>query len=203
MSLLTAALPKTVTIAGVDCPINTSFRVGVQFELLTLADKLTPEGILTMFFGANWPQPYEEAIQKAIWFYQLGKSEQEKSEAKRDLSKSKRSYDFEVDADALYTSFRAAYNIDLLTEDLHWWAFRELMLGLPDESAFKQRVYYRTGDTTGLSSKQKKQFEAMRAKYAIPDRGKIDKKLSLSDRDAALKRYVAQRFEEAYGKAEN
>lgn len=203
MSLLTAALPKTVTIGGADYLINTSFRVGVQFELLTLADKLTPEGILTMFFGANWPQPYEEAIQKAIWFYQLGKSTQDKSEAKRDLSKSRRSYDFEIDADALYTSFRAAYNIDLLTEDLHWWAFRELMLGLPDESAFKQRVYYRTGDTSGLSSKQKKQFEAMRAKYAIPDRGKIDKKLSLTDRDAALKRYVAQRFEEAYGKAEN
>ena len=201
MNLLTAALPTSVTVGGKVCPINTDFRTCVQFELLTLEDKLTPEGILTMFFGANWPQPYEEAIQQAIWFYQTGKPEKEKSDAKRDIQKSKRSYDFEFDADALYTSFRTAYNIDLLTDSLHWWAFRELMFGLPDETAFKQRVYYRTGDTTGMSNKQKKHFEAMRQKYAIPERGKIDRKLTLADRDAAMKRYVAQRFEETYGKA--
>lgn len=202
MNLLTAAPPTSVIVGGKECPINTDFRTCVQFELLTLADKLTPESVLTMFYGTNWPQPYEEAIQKAVWFYQLGKPEQEKSEAKRDLTKSKRSYDFEFDADALYTSFLTAYKIDLMTDDIHWWAFRELMFGLPDDTAFKQRVYYRTGDTSGMSNKQKKHFEAMRKKYAIPERGKIDRKLSLADRDAAMKRYVAQRFEETYGKAE-
>lgn len=167
---------------------------------MTLDDKLTPEGVLTMFYGPNWPQPYEEAIQQAIWFYRLGKGAEKPSEAKQDLSKAKRSYDFEIDADALYTSFLTAYNIDLLTDSLHWWVFRELMLGLPEETAFKQRVYYRTDDTTGMSSKQKKQFEAMRARYAIPERGRIDRKLTLADRNAAMQRYVAQRFEEAYGK---
>lgn len=154
-----------------------------------------------MFFGANWPQPYEEAIQQAVWFYQMGKSKKEESDAKKDLTKSTRSYDFETDADALYTSFLTAYNIDLLTDSLHWWAFRELMFGLPDETAFKQRVYYRTADTSGMTNKQKKHIEAMRARYAIPERGKIDRKLSLVDRDAAMKRYVAQRFEEIYEKA--
>ena len=201
MNLLTAAPPTTVTIGGKACPINTDFRTCVQFELLTLEDRLTPENVLTMFYGSNWPQPYEEAIQKAVWFYQLGKVEQEKAEAKRNLTKSKRSYDFEIDADALYTSFLTAYNIDLMTDSLHWWAFRELMFGLPDETAFKQRVYYRTGDTSGMSNKQKKHFEAMRKKYSIPERGKIDRKLTLADRDAAMKRYVEQRFEETYGKA--
>lgn len=202
MNLLTAALPTSVTVGGKICPINTSFRICIQFEQLALEDKLTPENVLTMFYGANWPQPYEEAIQKAIWFYQLGKTEKKSSKAKMALSESKRSYDFEFDADAIYTSFLTAYRIDLITDDLHWWVFRELMLGLPDESAFKQRIYYRTGDIDGLSGKQKKHFEAMRAKYAIPDRGKIDQKLSLKDRDAAMKRYVAQRFEETYGKAD-
>lgn len=74
---------------------------------------------------------------------------------KQNLKPSRRSYDFEIDADALYTSFREAYGIDLLQEDLHWWAFRELMLGLPDDTPFKQRVYYRTGSTEGMSAKQK------------------------------------------------
>ena len=200
MNILTAAPPNTVTVGGKQYPINTSFRVGIQFELTALADKLTPEGILQMYYGAKWPTPYEEAIEQAILFYQLGDAQKEEPEAKRELTKSKRSYDFEVDADAIYTSFRSAYNIDLLHEDIHWWAFRELMLGLPDESMFKQRVYYRTADTTGMSNKQKKHIEAIRTKFALPDRGKIDRKLTLEDRDAAMKRYVSQRFEEVYGK---
>ena len=74
------------------------------------------------------------------------------------------------------------------------------MLGLPDDTPFKQRVYYRTDSTEGMSAKQKKQFETRRAKYAIPERGVVDHKLTLSERDAAIKRYVADRFKEVYGK---
>lgn len=200
MNLLTARPPDSVDIGGKSVPINTSFRAGVQFELQALEDQLTPESILTLFYGAGWPQPYDEAIQQAIWFYRLGKPESE-DDKKSDVQSTRRSYDFEFDADALYTSFRSAYGIDLLREDLHWWAFRELMIGLPDNTAFKQRVYYRTGSPEGMTTKQKKRFEALRAKYAIPERGKIDKKMSLEERDNAMRRYVTRRFEEAYGRA--
>ena len=51
-----------------------------------------------------------------------------------------------------------------------------------------------------MSAKQKKQFETRRAKYAIPERGAVDHKLTLSERDTAIKRYVADRFKEVYGK---
>lgn len=200
MSLLTTPLPTTVTVGAREVPIITSFRAGIQFELAALDDQLTPEAVLTTFFGTNWPTPYDEAVQQAIWFYCLGKSHDEEEAKKQGLKASRRSYDFEIDADALYTSFRSAYGIDLLQEDLHWWAFRELMLGLPDETPFKQRVYYRIGSTEGMSAKQKKQFEARRAKYALPERGAVDRKLSLFERDTAIKKYVADRFKEAYGK---
>jgi hypothetical protein len=200
MNLLTTPLPYAVKVGGREVPINTSFRVGMRFELLALDDQLTPENVLTTFFGDNWPQPYDEAVKQALWFYCLGKPHEKEETDKQNLKSSRRSYDFEIDADALYTSFREAYGIDLLQEDLHWWAFRELMLGLPDDTPFKQRVYYRTGSTEGMSAKQKKQFETRRAKYAIPERGAVDHKLTLSERDAAIKRYVADRFKEVYGK---
>ena len=201
MSFLTAAPPNSVVVGGKSVPITTSFRAGIQFELQALGDQLTPESILSLFYGASWPRPYDEAIQQAIWFYRLGKPEPER-ETKADAQSVRRSYDFELDADALYTSFRSTYGIDLLREDLHWWAFRELMIGLPDDTAFKQRVYYRIGSTEGMTVKQKKRFEALRAKYAIPARGRIDKKPSLAERDDAMKRYVARRFEDVYGKAD-
>lgn len=204
MSLLTAPLPETVQVGGREVPIQTSYRAGIQFELMTLDDRLTPESILSVFFGDSWPEPYDEALRQIIWFYCCGKSkeeqEKEEAQAKRDLKPTRRSYDFEIDADALYTSFRAAYGIDLLQEDLHWWAFRELMLGLPEDTPFKQRVYYRIGSTEGMTAKQKKRFEARRAKYALPERGRVDHRLTLLERDTAIKKYVADRFKEAYGK---
>lgn len=155
MNLLTTPLPYAVKVGGREVPVNTSFRVGMRFELLALDDQLTPENVLTTFFGDNWPQPYDEAVKQALWFYCLGKPHEKEETDKQNLKPSRRSYDFEIDADALYTSFREAYGIDLLQEDLHWWAFRELMLGLPDDTPFRQRVYYRTGSTEGMSAKQK------------------------------------------------
>lgn len=57
MNLLTTPLPYAVKVGGCEVPINTSFRVGMRFELLALDDQLTPENVLTTFFGDNWPQP--------------------------------------------------------------------------------------------------------------------------------------------------
>ena len=171
MSLITTSLPRTVEVGGRQCPINTNFRASIQFELLTLSDKLAPEDILRLYYGAD-------------------KGEKSPQSARR-------SYDFDVDADALFTSFRQAYGIDLSGEDLHWWAFRELMLGLPEDTPFKRRVYYRVGSTEGMSRKQKKQFEARRKKYALPERGRVDHRLSLLERNQAMRDYVAQRFQEA------
>lgn len=196
MSLLTSPLPANVEIGGQLWPINSGFKTSVQFELLTLSDQLTPEDILTLYYGDTWPQPYDEAIQRAIWFYRCGKEPEQKGKPGKELQSSRRSYDFEVDADVLYTSFRQAYGIDLLKEEPHWWAFRELMLGLPDETPFKQRVYYRVGSTEGMSRRQKKQFETRRKKYALPERGRVDHRLSLMERDEAMKQYAAQRFRE-------
>lgn len=197
MSLLVSPLPRRVNVGERLCSINTGFKASIQFELLTLSDRLTPEQILTLYYGENWPRPYNEAIQKAIWFYRCGKEPEPEDKPGRELQSARRSYDFEVDADVLYTSFRQAYRIDLLKEELHWWAFRELMLGLPEDTPFKQRVYYRVGSTEGMSRKQKKQFEARRKKYALPDRGRVDHRLSLLERDEAMKQYAAQRFKEA------
>ncbi len=197
MNLITSPLPRMVEVGGRQCPINTDFRASIQFELLTLSDKLTPEDILRLYYSADWPRPYDEAIKSAIWFYRCGKEPEPEGKGEKGLQGTRRSYDFDVDADALFTSFRQAYGIDLSGENLHWWAFRELMLGMPEDTPFKRRVYYRVGSTEGMSRKQKKQFEARRKKYALPERGRVDHRLSLMERDQAMRDYVTQRFQEA------
>lgn len=199
MSILTAPLPETVSVGSQCVPIETSFRAGILFEQLALDDNLSVENILRVYYGDRWPEPYEEAINAAIWFYRCGlKPEKPKQESSGHKLKSiKRGYDFEIDAEDIYTSFLQSYGIDLLTEDLHWWVFRALLFRLPDNTPFKQKVYYRTGSTKGMGKKQKKEFEERRKRYALPERGAIDHKLSLMERDDAIKRYVDGRFKEA------
>ena len=43
MNLLTTPLPYAVKVGGREVPINTSFRVGMRFELLALDDQLITE----------------------------------------------------------------------------------------------------------------------------------------------------------------
>ena len=91
MNLLTTPLPYAVKVGGREVPINTSFRVGMRFELLALDDQLTPENVLTTFFGDNWPQPYDEAVKQALWFYCLGKPHEKEETDKQNLKTSRRS----------------------------------------------------------------------------------------------------------------
>lgn len=202
MNFLTENLPETVSIGGRSVPINTDFRAGIQLELLSLDDKLTAERLLQNYFGVQWPEPYDEAIKAAIWFYRCGKPPaKEDDEDKQKLQQTRRSYDFEVDAEAIYTSFWQAYQIDLRSEILHWWDFRALLIDLPEETPFMKRVYYRTAKTDGMSKKQKKAFAKLRKRYELPERGTIDQRLSLMERDEKMKQYVAKRFKEANEKA--
>lgn len=196
MNFLTENLPEFVCIGGNYVPINTDFRAGIRLELMSLDDNLTVEQLLFNYFGENWPEPYSEAVKAAIWFYRCGKEQKKEDESKQKLKKKCRSYDFEVDAEAIYTSFRQAYQINLLTDFLHWWEFRALMVDLPDETPFMRRVYYRTGKTDGMSPKQKKAFKECRKRYALPERGSIDHRLTLVERDTEMKQYVAKRFKE-------
>ena len=65
MSVILGPLPKTVRVGGRDVAIETDFKAGIRFELMTLDETITPDLILTNYYGAVWPEPYDEAL-KAI-----------------------------------------------------------------------------------------------------------------------------------------
>ena len=194
MNFLTQDLPELVEVGDCLVPIESDFRAGIRLELMSLDDELTAERLLTNYYGSLWPQPYDEAIEAAIWFYRCGKEPEKKEDDGKQI---RRSYDFEFDAEAIYTSFQQAYQINLLVDNLHWWEFRALLADLPDETPFMKRVYYRTCKTTGMTQKQKKAFNECRKRYALPERGAIDHKLTLLERDEKMKHYVERRLKEA------
>lgn len=198
MNILLEGLPDTVTIGEYEYPIETDFRAGIAFELAVQRGDNSLEAWLKPWFGEyGYPRDLEGAIKAAVWFYSCGvtkditKDEKNNKEAKN----AKQGYSFEVDADALLSSFWQAYRIDLTTERLHWWVFRKLMFGLPDECEFSRRVYYRTCELKDLPKKERERIVKIRNKIAIENTGG---KMTLAERNTQMREYVKRRHKEAF-----
>jgi len=85
---------------------------------------------------------------------------------------------YEADAGEIYASFLAVYGIDLLTISfLHWAVFRRLLVHLPDDSAFREKLRLRSMDTSGLSGEVRMNAERVKRSVQLPV------KLSAAERD--------------------
>ena len=162
-SPLTGALPSTVTVGGREVAIRTSHRVGIAFEELVarhLSDTVKIVKALDLYYE-QIPDETAEAIEQMLWFYRLGKDPQD--------AVGPRVYDFAYDFDSIYASFRQSYGVNLFTDDLHWWEFRAMLLGLPEGSPFMTAVGYRQMKLpSGLSAEQRDFYAKMKRLHALP-----------------------------------
>lgn len=196
MNLLTERLPCEMEVGGRSHAIDPDFRLMVELETAVLRGADGGLGVrlaelLQRFYKSALPVDIEAATDQMLWFYRCGKSEETGAPGS---GTSKRVYDFEQDAEALYTSFLQAYQLDLTTSPVHWWLFRKLMFGLPPDTSFSKRLYYRTVDTTGMSREERKRINKLRALYAIQECP--GKRETLDERNARMQAYVRRRFME-------
>lgn len=198
MNILTDALPGALEIDGKLYKINTDFRAGIEFEML-IQDGCHDTRLLFPFFPDGLPSDVslEKIVEAIELFYCCGALPEKKSTPKS----KKQGYSFAVDASTIFADFWNFYNIDLSQEGLHWWAFRSLLEGLPEKSEFKQRIYYRTCDTKGMTKKEKERIAKIRASIEI--KSKDSGTLTLEERNAKMKAYVQKRSKEVQEVKEN
>lgn len=194
MNILINRLPDSATIGGKRYPIETDYRAAVEFELMTEAGVDDLAELLSPFYPYGLPSDPTAATEAALWFYRCG---EDIPEQKEEGAKKPRSYSFEVDADVIFADFWRYYKIDLSRELVHWWAFRALLAGLPEESGYKQRVYYRTCDLKGLPKAEQARINRIRKIIAITDKKRG--KLTLEERNALMLEYVTKRSTETKG----
>lgn len=189
------ALPETVEIGGRFIPIDPDFRVFVALETEIGSEAPDLAGVISAFYRGNIPQDTETAVEKFISFYTChdDRDKYERTEGKKGKDAGKW-YDFAQDADALLASFLDAYGIDLSTATLHWWTFRRLMLNLPPDTPFMQRVKYRTADTSRMTKEERNYYIKMRNIYALKKSGPA---MTVEQRDEALREKMRRRYEEA------
>ncbi|MEG2621409.1 MAG: bacteriophage Gp15 family protein [Clostridia bacterium] len=176
LNILIDPLPLTVCVGGRDVPISSGFRTGILFEMLMLDKSIRQDQkaalAIGMYFGDEVPEPINEAVEQMMNFYACGKDEDVlRSVGKGTESKTKRCYDYDIDAPYIYAAFLSQYRIDLQdVDDLHWWKFMAMFLGLNDDNEICKIMEYRSVDLAKIKNKaERERYAKLKHKYALPD----------------------------------
>lgn len=159
------ALPDTIKVDGSAFKINPDFRNILRILRMLSDDSIMeaqrPMLLAKWFYSGDPPpdpvEPFSNFLAERVDGGGHGKSQQ---------TEPPRRFDFEFDAEEIYTSFLEQYGINLLrTEYLHWHEFMALLAGLGENTAFQRKIHVRFLDTKGL--KGDALAKAKRAKDAV------------------------------------
>ncbi len=193
MNILTDLLPSSVKVGSSTFDIETDFRAGISFYIMVEDGEENFYKLFAPFFPNGTPRDITGAVEAVLYFLRMGEKTEENAP-----KKSKSTYSFNVDSESIYADFWRYYNIDLSQDRLHWWTFRSLLFGLPEDSNFKMRIYYRTCDLNGLPKKEKKRIATIRKQIEIKATEKGGK-MTLEQRNKQMLDYVAKRSNEMRG----
>lgn len=175
-------LPQWVEVAGRRCAVYTDWRDWVRFSEL-ISDRSFSRreiglGMLRWFLpeegeGTRPPVRPEELPQAAkalAWFYLAGEGERSSKKGPGAGLGRAPCFDYAFDAPYLYAAFQECYGIDLLEIPyLHWWKFKWLLAGLPEECSLMRRIGIRAVDLSQIKSKEERaRIRKLQREVAIP-----------------------------------
>lgn len=193
MNILTDSLPSSVKVGMSTFNLVTDFRAGISFALMIEEGEKNPFKLFRPFFPQDFPRDMAGAVEAVIYFFRGGEKTEDNAP-----KNNKPAYSFAVDSNAIYADFWRYYNIDLTQDNLHWWTFRSLLMGLPEESNFKMRIYYRTCNLKDLPKKEQKRIAKIRKDIEIKtvENGGA---ITLEQRNKQMLDYVTKRSNELRG----
>ncbi|NFN94932.1 hypothetical protein FDB28_12720 [Clostridium botulinum] len=174
MSFLTGVLPTNVDINNKKYEIRSDFRTSILFSNIVENEELTEDIILKILelYYPKWNELNEKDIERAfdniLWFYKSEENE-EIEKGKNNNSNNGKIYDYEKDANYIYSAFLSQYNIDLQSIDyLHWWKFKALFDSLNDDNKIVEIMRYRAMDLFKIEDKEQKKFyKKMKDLYSL------------------------------------
>lgn len=191
MTYLIDGLPRTIDVSGRKVAINTDFRTWIKYEEIMLKEDEKAQSQVLEAIDACLAEDLimtsldelEILFDGFLWFYSLGKKTdgiskiKEEDEKESEFTNSSLVYSFEHDWAYIYSAFMECYNINLLTDNLHWWEFKSLFEGLNQKCLFSRIMSFRSMKITSKMSKDEKKFyRTMKKIYALPDERTVEEK---------------------------
>lgn len=171
MILLCDDFPEEVTVNGRGYRIYTDFRDWIRFCIMLLDDSLEQDDKLIaalQWYESELPESIPDAIEALRLFMVHSFSSGDKENDRSDSTKPLISYT--VDAPFILSDFLCYYSINLKTIDyMHWWHFRALLIGLPEDSSIKKRISYRAVDLSEIENdKERDRIRKIKQSIALP-----------------------------------
>lgn len=173
MSILTAPLAEHVEINGVCYPVHTDFRNWIQIgSIMSRSEKeigiRLAEAFKLCYQRNALPPSLEAAAYAMIQFYAGDLLPVQSADS---VPKDRKPvYDFEYDAEYIFSAFWAQYGLDLTESRLHWHKFKALFMGLGEDNKICRIIEYRSMDLSKIKSKEQKAFyRKMQRIYRLPD----------------------------------
>lgn len=150
MNLFYEDYPESITVDGDKIRIRTDFREYIRFIDLLKTDEMKDsekwQYIIQYFY--DQPKNIAGALDGLVDFINLEQLRENISENNEDNpeedSNDKPLFSFCYDYPYILSGFLSAYGINLRTVDyMHWWEFRLLFDGLPEDTEIKKRIMYR------------------------------------------------------------
>lgn len=175
MNILLDYLPTSFSIDGKKYKFNYDFRTSILFCLLMQDTELTEEQKILQGLQLYYPvipPNIEEAYKKILYFYSRGKEIEDNKKVKQGKRifkrNNNRAYDFEIDADLIFSAFMTQYNINLNRDNLHWWEFMSLFNSLKDDTEIVKIMNYRTIDVNSIEDKkERKTYKQLQDYYSL------------------------------------
>lgn len=171
MSILTENLPNYLMVLGEKCPINTDFKIWLEFSNIVSKGELDTVKIVKIFklIFLKLPPNLVEGMKAISEFY--GHASNTGTDVKEDTAeKAKKYFDFEYDSELIYSAFLQQYKIDLTEATMHWWKFKALFQSLSEDTQLIQVIKYRSIKLSDIKNKEQKRFYAkMKKLHRLPD----------------------------------
>src|SRR5574344_730471 len=152
------SLPNTVCVNGRDFSIYTDFRVWLEFGEITKKDCVLND---LMFIFKN-ERPQIDFSREVFDFYNNENARPCKSKS----GSHRKTFDFILDGEYIYSAFRQQYGINLLKEDLHWHEFKALFNGLTEDTKMVQ-IMQMAGYEKSSKQMEQQQIE-LRETWSFP-----------------------------------
>lgn len=179
MNLFYEDYPTTIFVAGEEIPIVTDFR-----EYVKLIDTLNDDSLssaekyflLSQYFLYK-PSDFVQAMEALTSFVLMETEGQEDFEKTEKYCMNKREvYSFQYDYPFIFSAFLSEYGINIREIPyMHWWEFRNLFDGLPENMEIKQRMYYRSIDLNTIKNKEeRKRIQKIQNAIRLPQNDMSD-----------------------------
>lgn len=164
MNLFYEEYPSSIIVKGEKIPIITDFRDYVRLIDTLKSDELRPQErqyFVSLYFKRQ-PPNMVNALEALIDFVTMkslknDSCEENNSQFEDEEQPKKAVYSFEIDYPFIFSAFLQVYGINIRTIPyMHWWEFRLLFEGLPEDTEIKKRIMYRSIDPSTIKDNEER-----------------------------------------------